>query len=101
MIDQREDGWSKELTLATVLMAIAFCVNAMPHRGTKPGHDDLLIILHMTLKDRSYFSGTKSNLKDFPCQLETVVANCSFDDSDITLKSKAFRSLFSNEFSPG
>ena len=64
-------------------------------------YDDVFdTILHMTLKDRSYFSGTKSNLKDFPCQLETVVANCSFDDSDITLKSKAFRSLFSNEFSP-
>ena len=69
----------------------------------------------MTLKDRSYFynymqsnsgTGTKSNLEDLPCQLETVIADCSFDDSDISrlrLKPKTFRSLFMNgilEFSP-
>ena len=66
----------------------------------------------MTLKDRSNFynymqsnggtdtksgNGTESNLEDFPCQLETVLANCSFDDSDISRSAGKFRSQFKND----
>ena len=69
-------------------------------------YDDVFdIILHMgqVLFYMQSKSGThtKSNLEDFPCQLDT--ADCSFDGSDLSRSARKFRSLFKNdksEFNP-